>query len=316
MDPCRICGHAEGHQAFVAREMMFGLRHEFAYFQCASCRCLQIREIPADMTPYYPEHYYSMQAELPKAGGTLQRAAAVLEGTFRRKVSNRVLGGARRTKIFDWLRGTDTTPRSAILDVGCGRGKLLHELHQFGFTDVTGVDPFVAKEIRYDNGIVVHKCELGELSRSFDLIMMHHTFEHVADQEGTMAAAFARLRPGRYLLLRIPLVDGFAWKHYGTDWFSLDAPRHFYLHTEKSIRLLADRTGFVVERVVYDSASHQLWASEQYRRGIPHRSPTSYEEDPGKSIFTAEQIREFERRAAELNEKREGDAACFYLRRP
>ena len=39
--------------------MMFGYRDEFAYFACGQCGCLQIADIPPDMSRYYPANYYS-----------------------------------------------------------------------------------------------------------------------------------------------------------------------------------------------------------------------------------------------------------------
>jgi SAM-dependent methyltransferase len=314
-DVCRICAHAGGGEVFTVREMMFGLREEFVYFQCPRCGCLQIRNIPAEMSPYYPRNYYSLNADLGRPGGALERTVWLVESRFRRHVSNRLFGRSRRTRIFDWIRYTETKYDSGILDVGCGRAKLLHELHRFGFRDLTGVDPFVERELRYPNGIVVHKCELEKIDRRFDLIMMHHTFEHLPDPHGTLRAAFERLEPGRFLLLRIPVVDCEAWRQYGVNWFALDAPRHFYLHTERSISELAESSGFSIERVERDSGAHQFWGSEQYLRDIPHHCPTSYQENPRGSIFTRKQIREFERRSHELNARGQGDAACFYLRR-
>lgn len=313
-DACRICGNVAGNQAVRAREMMFGLRESFDYFQCAACRCLQIRQIPADMARYYPDNYYSMQTRLPATPGAGLAALVRMEAWLRRHVTNRIWGNTRRTRIFDWMHGTDTPRDAAILDVGCGRGKLLHELRALGFVDLTGADPFVAEATRHSNGIVIHKSELSALERKFDLIMMHHTFEHVPDPEATMRAAAERLVPGRYLLLRIPVADCYAWRHYGVNWFALDAPRHFYLHTERSIACLAERTGFSVERVVYDSGAHQFWGSEQYLRDIPHRSPTSHEDNPKGSMFSRAQIRDYERRSRALNVSGEGDSACFYLR--
>lgn len=311
---CRICAHGDGNRTHTAREMMFGLREEFDYVECASCGCLQIAEIPEGMERYYPETYYSMSTALPKAGGVVRRGLYALEARFRLHVSNRLLGRSRRTRIFDWVRETGCDFDSSILDVGCGRGKLLHELHLFGFRNLTGVDPFVSEPLRYDNGIVIHKCELEELEGRHDLIMMHHTLEHMADPEASLSAAAERLRPGGHLLVRIPLADSHAWRHYGVHWFALDAPRHFYLHTERSMALLARRCGLEVERVVRDSGPHQFWGSEQYLRDIPHRSAESHEESPARSMFSKRQIREYARRADELNARGDGDAACFYLK--
>ena len=42
--------------------MMFGYRETFTYFQCNLCRCLQIAEMPQDMSRYYPQDYYSFSS--------------------------------------------------------------------------------------------------------------------------------------------------------------------------------------------------------------------------------------------------------------
>jgi SAM-dependent methyltransferase len=292
--------------------MMFGLREEFAYFQCPNCRCLQIRDIPADLARHYPDNYYSLHAPLAQPA-LLGRGRWWLEGRLRRSLLN--FGRGRRARIFQWLRRTGTQFDSAILDVGCGRGKLLHELSLFGFEDLTGADPFVAHELRHPSGVMVHKCELSALPRRFDLIMMHHTFEHVPNPLETLAAARERLQPGRFLLLRIPVADCHAWRTYGVNWFALDAPRHLFLHTEKSIRWLAERAGLTLRGVEWDSGAHQFWGSEQYLNDIPHRSPRSHEDNPGGSIFSRADIRRFERESRELNAVGQGDSACFYLQR-
>lgn len=308
-DVCRICG-VQGGEVFTAREMMFGLRTDFAYFQCPNCRCLQIRDIPKDMSVYYPDNYYSFRVKLPEPG-TFGRLLWRLDGKMRLSAVN--LGRGRRKRIFNWMRRTKAHYDSAILDVGCGRGKLLHELALFGFKDLTGADPLLDGEPPREPGIVLLKCELAEIDRVFDLIMMHHCFEHIAEQDEVLAAARERLRPNGFLLLRIPVADCHAWRQYGPNWFQLDAPRHLYLHTEKSVRMLADRAGFEVASIEWDSGPQQFWGSEQYARDVPHRSPSSYEENKTGSMFTKKQIRSFERMSRELNAQGQGDSACFYL---
>src|SRR3569832_2443522 len=54
---CRICGTIGNHSTFIGREMMFGTREEFEYFQCGSCDCLQIAHIPENLGQYYPSSY-------------------------------------------------------------------------------------------------------------------------------------------------------------------------------------------------------------------------------------------------------------------
>jgi hypothetical protein len=143
--------------------------------------------------------------------------------------------------------------------------------------------------------------------------MMNHSFEHLEAPEAMLVEISRLLLPGHALLIRVPVAGKHAWREYGPAWVALDAPRHHFLHTEQSIRLLAERTGFELTEVRYDSTGFQFWASEQYRQDIPLADTRSHAGNPKGSIFTRKQIAEFDRRAAELNARGEGDTACFYL---
>ena len=57
---CRICSNKENNTTYEAREMMLGLRDLHTYFQCGSCGCLQIANVPENIQEYYPsDDYYS-----------------------------------------------------------------------------------------------------------------------------------------------------------------------------------------------------------------------------------------------------------------
>jgi hypothetical protein len=56
---CAICGNETNNKPFILKEMMFGFRDEFEYFQCSACFCLQIKNIPGSLEKYYPKNYYS-----------------------------------------------------------------------------------------------------------------------------------------------------------------------------------------------------------------------------------------------------------------
>jgi hypothetical protein len=65
---CRICGNDKDNTDYYPKDYEFGGEHTFHYFQCSKCKCLQIAEIPADMSIYYNSAYYSF--EPPKQGIT------------------------------------------------------------------------------------------------------------------------------------------------------------------------------------------------------------------------------------------------------
>jgi SAM-dependent methyltransferase len=213
------------------------------------------------------------------------------------------------------LKAASVSFKDKILDVGCGKGILLYKMKQSGFTDVMGVDPFIDETIVYKNGLKILKRNLSEISEKYDFIMFNHSFEHMKQPLQIMKNAYKLLNDEKFLLLRIPVCDSYAFRHYKNNWCSLDAPRHLFLHTKKSIKILADKSGFNIEKISYDSRSWQFWGSEQYVKNISLLEENSYYLNPKKSIFSEEEIRNFEEDTVQLNKIGEGDQAEFYLRK-
>jgi SAM-dependent methyltransferase len=316
---CRICRSEAEHPRFEALEMMFGWREPFGYFQCSACGCLQIETVPDDLPRFYGSGYYSYGTPAYRNALTAwlngRRDAWAIEG---RGLIGRALHRRRPRQDLLCLRPLKLAPekRSArILDVGCGAGHFLYALRERGYTRLLGVDPFIDADIRYANGLVIERKAVAEVAGEWDVITFHHSFEHIPDQQATLAAAARLLAPGGVCVLRLPVVDSAAWHEYGVHWVQLDAPRHLYLHTQLSVRALAQQAGLRLDAVAHDSTGFQFWGSEQYRQGIPLRDPRSLAQDPRSALFSAEQRAGFERRAEQVNAAGEGDQAAFYLRR-
>ncbi len=318
MFECRICGNREGNRKHIAREMMIGLREEFEYIECASCGCLQIAEIPSNLGKYYPvEKYYSYQVNsadfrtLLRSFLRRERAAYVFG---RRNPIGMILTHLfGETEYHRWLKNSDVAFDSSILDVGCGGGALLLNLLSEGFKSLTGVDPYLPRAISYGKGLEIFNCHLSDLPRQYDFIMLNHSFEHMPEPLTVLGELTRLLNADGRILIRVPLVGTWAWRNYGVNWVALDSPRHLYLHTPKSIHILAQRAGLDVVRVEFDSSDFQFWGSEQYVRDIPLSDPRSYALNPRRSPFTKRDIRAFRTRANELNKTQDGDQACFYL---
>lgn len=320
---CRICGNDKNNRTHTAREMMFGTRENFDYLECGACGTIQIVEIP-DLRRHYPENYYSLTSDekLYIEKHLRRRIAARLAGNYFMKGKN--LLGKYLTEKKEWLRfnfahslrepllGIDF--QSRILDFGCGDGKLLRNLYFYGFRNLTGADAFIEKDIFYPNGIEIYKRRLDEIEAEFDLVMLHHSFEHLPDPLETLREIHRLLADEKFCLIRIPVAN-YAWEKYGVNWVQLDAPRHLFLYTEKSMRILAKKSGFTVEKVVYDSEEFQFWASEYYAKDIAMNDPNWFKLDFEKSLFTKKQFDDWKIEAEKLNQEKRGDQACFYLRK-
>ena len=315
---CRICGNSEENRSHFPKEMMFGWREEFEYLECGRCGCLQIAKIPDDLAKYYPrDDYYSYKPPKQKHyPGWLLRLRHERTRHFLGEFSaaGAMLGLiSRRPEHFDWLRGRATLD-SRIVDVGCGAGGLLLKLQREGFRSLLGADPFIEADIDYGNGVRILKRRLEELEGRFDFVMLHHSFEHMPDSAAALGALSRKLAPGGMLLLRIPVSDCYARRHYGLNWMAWDAPRHLVLHTRKSMEFLAAGAGMEISKVVYDSTGQQISSSELYIRGVPYVEHGKYRPGHGANAFSPKEWGGFQKRAAELNRSGEGDTACFYLR--
>lgn len=299
-----------------AREMMFGLGTPFEYLECSACGCLQLVDPPKDLAPFYPNEYYSFKpptSRIGRGGGVILRMLKRARGEaclgrpswlgnhLKRKFPRPELSAISRTVVHS---------HSKILDVGCGSGALLLELRELGFTALTGVDPF-CPEPTCSNGIILLRRQIEDLvGTSWDLIMFHHSFEHVTNPLETLKSVRRLLAENGECLIRIPVV-GWAWQHYGVNWVQLDAPRHFFLHSEESLRRVANDASLKIVKIEYDSTEYQFWGSELYTQDV---SLSSIGSRNWQEMFDRKQVQDFRKRAEELNRQGRGDQAIFYLR--
>lgn len=321
---CQICSNRNRNKRILVREMMFGLREEFDYLECAGCGCVQLLEPPGDLNRYYPDAYYPARRFENPGNGLKQRmrearAHYCLHGKgLAGRLATSLLGRPRcrifgNPDYYEWLQRCGVTFRSRIADVGCGSALLLQRLHLDGFQNLTGIDPFVEPYQSGDKRFRIIKAQIYDVEETFDLVMLHHTFEHLPEPRRVLQHLHRLMHPGSHLLIRIPVASSFAYRNYGSNWAQIDAPRHLFLHTVKSMQLLAQESGLVLKHTVFDSTEFQFWASEQYIKDIPLHDERSFSRHPEASLFSAPDIERFKRRAEELNLNREGDSACFYL---
>lgn len=306
--PCRICGVTDRHQLFLASEMMFGTGKQFRYFQCCSCETLQIETIEADMSAWYPSNYYSMRRP-----GRWQQCFLEF-ARFRRdeylRTGNGLIGMLANAFQPDQspivLRRIAAMDRNAsVLDVGCGENPAyLHRLRRLGFSSLLGIDPYLDADRFIAPGFTLQRHPLEEVTGQFHLVMLHHSFEHLADPKGAFASLRRLVRSDGLVVIRTPTVSSYAWRHYGVDWAQLEAPRHLHLLSVKALSRLAELSGFTIQEIIFDSTAFQFWRSEQIRRGQPlHQEPR-----------LSRAMRRYRAEANRLNSTHEGDSVAVFLK--
>ena len=273
---CRICGKEGEMETYLVREMMKNTGEEFPYFVCDGCGCMQIETVPEDLGRYYGESYLSFEK--------------VEFNGFSAPVKH----------------------RHKILDVGCGSGGWLMQTAEEGYGELYGCDPFLSADITYGDRIRIRKCSIHEMEgdHSFAFIRMGNSFEHVTDPEEVLKSAHRLLMKEGRLVMEIPVFPNIAFDMFGAYWFQIDAPRHITLHSEKSITMLAERTGFAVESIEYDSAESEIFVSFFYENGICYHDVNW---DLIHEHFSEQEIRNIQDTVTQMNREGRGDHAAVTL---
>lgn len=245
---CQICQNRDNNAEVQLHGTMYGTKGDFLYFLCGKCGCLQIKEELQDIEKYYDsDHYYSFNMNKRQ----LKNELLFLQ--MKNQIDKKNLFGKMveilypvNYKYFKLINKDD-----AILDVGCGDGELLRWLKRLGYENVFGIDPFVEKDIMADNELLVAKGDVRsyEFTKKYKMITLIHSLEHVYQQQEQIAALDQHLEKGGYLVLQLPVLSKYYWNKYGKNLYTLDPPRHFYLHTQKS--LLELMKGFSYKLVDY-----------------------------------------------------------------
>lgn len=307
----------------TATEMMFGSRKQYKYLKCADCGAMQMMTHGIDGKSLYLENYYSFLDGPTHAGLKEWTKRAIFRAIVAHELGGFTLLGWmlarwRPNMAARALRNIIKTD-SSILDVGCGAGHLLDALAVLGFRSLTGIEPYIKSDI-LGNGFKVFKNLLSDLNRSqkFDVIMLHHSFEHMSNPHEVFEQISELLDVGGVCVLRVPVCDSMAYETYGEHWVQLDAPRHLFLYTTDAMSKLASRHSMRIREVIDDSTIFGLVASEQYLAGIPLNGDRSYFRSPFKKLIrpsavTREQLKKFAELTEVLNKKGRGDQRIFYL---
>lgn len=315
---CIICDNTQNNSTIEVKELQLGLGEIFNYQQCGKCGSLQLLDIPGDLGKYYPNNnYYSFNLgiTIAKKADPFRKAQADYLLFGKNKIAGGLFSiGFKLQDYYQWMKNTGARYTDAILDIGTGNGSLLTRLFRIGFTNLTGIDPFITESKDY-GPVKILKKDVFEVAEQYNLVMMHHSLEHMFEPKKVLQQLHNIIKPNGKLLIRIPVMGNYGWKKYGTYWCGIDAPRHIFIPSEKALKLMVEEAGFEIERFEYDSSDYVIWSSEQYLKGMPLHDPRSQMINPKASSFTKAQIKEFRKIMQTENEKGNGDTAAIYLRK-
>lgn len=314
---CRICKNESHNILHLTTDIRLCVGGQYEYIECSNCGCVQISNYPSDIEGLYPPEYYAHQPLQLRPLNPLRnylRTKWIDYGMTGKGWMGRMLSCIKPIpRLYRMFGKYGIEKTSTILDVGCGNGTFLFWLSRAGFQHLVGIDPYISGNFRYDCGPKLFKKGIEDIDQQYDLVTLNHSFEHMKDPLVVLKNLSELLKDSGLLIISIPVV-GYAWRMYGVCWVGLDPPRHFYLHTPRSLRILSNKGGFNIVDLTYNSHAWQFVGSELNKRNIPEGDLNE-----GKiklsQLFTKQELASFKKEAEELNKDLDGDQAFFFLKK-
>jgi SAM-dependent methyltransferase len=299
---------------------MFGTRKEYKYYKCSNCGVLQIENPIYNSELLYPSSYYSFSSNSMSFKNTIKKL--VFKNTVSRELGTPTLiANFFKIGVSEEARAIKPyiNKSMSILDVGSGSGELLEALYNLGYNKLEGIDPYLSTAVNHVGWSIknIYITDLQE-DKKYDLIMLHHSFEHMDNPKEVLVKIKSLLSVNGKCIIRIPVCDSYAYETYKNDWVQIDAPRHIYIHTNKSMKLLCENAGLRIEKIKDDSKVFQFIGSEQYKKNICLNSSESFYKPFSKRIFSKnlfskKDLNFFRKKTEDVNKLGSGDQRIFIL---
>lgn len=228
---CKLCGSTK-HKLIYEAEDHF-TQEQFSLIRCTNCSLIFTNPRPSqkELKRYYPPSYY---------GDLGKRFHPVIENVvdlFRKRLGN---------KIDSYFPN-----RGRILEVGSGRGTLLYEMAEKGWTAMgTEYSENLAEEVKNAIGVRVYPTpelkDCGFPDNYFDVVLCYHVLEHLPDPIDTLGEIHRIIQPNGLLVAAVPNIGGFTARLTNNRWFGIDVPRHLFHFTPKTLDRALTQNGFEI----------------------------------------------------------------------
>ena len=226
---CNLCGSANAVPIFsdLPDYLLHRSGVSAAFVKCATCGLIYQNPRPTfdEMAVHYPPDYESYAPEPdPKNSPWLLRQAVEY-------------GIAKRCRFI-----TRHKYSGRVLDIGCSTGIFLQGIRNYGNWEPYGVEinEQAAKYAR-EKGLDVRWGTLEQAKfpdEYFDAVTLWDVLEHLHDPAGSLREIHRILKPDGVLVIRVPNADSWDARFFGHYWAGLDAPRHLYVFTPRTLDAL------------------------------------------------------------------------------
>ena len=302
---CELCGNNSFEDILWSKDWTGAVEGKFRIVKCKKCGLIFQFPIPEkeEIKKFYSEEYYAYS---PPSLKFLQRKVKKFKEGWRKKILQEKYGyplGLPKSHnplwklpFFNYERKgvLPYVPKGKILDIGCGSGSILFFLKELGW-DTYGVEiSSTACKYAREIGLKVWCGELTDVefpSEFFDVVRLNHVLEHIRNPRKTMEEIRRIIKPSGKVIVSIPNINGLGFRIFRDKWFGLDLPRHIFFFTPETIKLLAHKTKFKVERIIFHRGKGLIKKSIAYWLEEKKISPHIFLKNPIVDLILTSQLR-------------------------
>ncbi len=285
---CLFCGSTDHEFCFQGRDRWFTVDGLYNVHRCRCCGLLFLNPQPSpqQIALHYPRGYYAFDGERPEEARK-EHLYAMAHGEHSSPVKKLLSLPYRPV-----LRTIPARRGDRILDVGCGSGHFLKIARKVFSVDAYGVEPYsydAAYAARYNLNIFHGALDQAAFpDQFFDAVTLNHVFEHMEDPRSTLREVRRIVKPGGRVVIGLPQSRCLLFWLFGRRWWQLDVPRHLFVPSVHNLSMLAEKTGFSITAVRYNSTPSSIMATLYYWRSDLFRKHRTFEEfEPSRLSFIA-----------------------------
>ncbi len=241
---CALCGEDQPEEVARGTDFEYDTAsNEFSFVRCGKCghHYLNPRPRIEDLGVIYPSHYYAFGGV---SNGLVARAQRAWES-------------AKVALYREWVGAG----RRRLLDVGCGDGRFLRLLREFGDPewelaglefDESAIATCKAHGFEASAQRVEDFAEREREQGRYDAVIMLQLIEHVEDPALLAERVHTLLKPGGVFIIETPNLGGLDYRLFqDRHWGHYHFPRHWHLFDAPSLQGMLEARGFEVVRSEY-----------------------------------------------------------------
>jgi SAM-dependent methyltransferase len=256
---CPLCCQSGAQRQFSGRDRVHGMPGEFSIYHCQDCDAYFIQPwlTAQELLRYYPEDYGRF-----RHGDSLKKKR---HHDWRRFILEHHYGYPSQSslpqsravriaaRVLSWVTAKGVIPyrgSGKVLDIGTGGGSYLYRLKQWGW-NTFGVEPSETgcQRARSLGLNVIHgTLEAARYPDSFfDVVHLSNVLEHLPNPYATFEEIYRILRPDGLIYVTVPNTHSLVFWLFREYWYAIDVPRHVISYSPKTLRTLAEMTGFTIQ---------------------------------------------------------------------